>query len=140
MLTVFLGAYILLFTFFFFFKVVQYVSADIYDGKVIGKKQFSIEKYSRRSHKYYKTYVFPPKIEFTDKNGEIRSYSQVGWEEAVKFELNEKIQVLVTKNQEVYIYSLFTFWLEIEQLIYMLGAAIVLTIFIAIVIHFVNPS
>jgi hypothetical protein len=138
MLTVFLTTYIVLLIFFFFFKITQYVNANIYDGKVIGKKQFRVEKYSRHSNKYYKTYVFPPKIEFTDKTGEVRNYSQIGWEEAIPFELDEKIKVLVTKNDEVYIYSLFTFWLEIEKVIKLLGASIILTVFIEIVIHFIN--
>jgi hypothetical protein len=45
MLTVFLTTYIVLLIFFFFFKITQYVNANIYDGKVIGKKQFRVEKY-----------------------------------------------------------------------------------------------
>ena len=117
----------------FLFKTYQYSLGEIYKGEVIGIESFKVIKHPIgrfSSNKPYTTFVYPQKIKFTDKNNYTHIYSELSWDDEVKFEMNEKINILKTNNGKIYILTLFNFWLNTTNVILIFGASIFITILI----------
>lgn len=117
-------------------KIYQYSFGKIYKGEVVDIESFEIT--NSRGNKFtgyrtYKTNVYPQKIKYTDDENNVWYYSNSIWAEEMKYEMNEKIDVLKTKDGKIYILRFFSFWFNTTNLIVIFGLSIFLTIIAEII-------
>lgn len=117
-------------------KTYQYSFGEIYKGEVVDIESFEITN-SRGNkllgYRTYKTNVYPQKIKYTDNENNTWFYSESSWNEEIRYEMNEKIDVLETNDGKIYILRFFSFWFNTTNLIVIFGASIFLTIIIEII-------
>lgn len=109
-------------------KLYQYSFGKIYKGEVVDVTSIEVIKRSRNGE--YKSYVYPQKIKFTDYENKIWFYSEASWDEEMRYEINEKIEVLESKEGNIYIFRLFSFWLNTTNLVVIFGLSIFLTLIV----------
>ncbi|MCK6608761.1 MAG: hypothetical protein L6Q46_10760 [Flavobacterium sp.] len=134
--TTFLSLIIFLLFVNLFFKIYQYSLGEVYVGQIVGNESFEVVKRSVgrfSSNRSYISHVFPQKIKFTDKNNRTCFYSEVSWNDEVKYELNQKVNVLKTNKGRIYILTLWSFWLNTTNMIFIFGVSIFITILIEII-------
>lgn len=122
-----------------FIKTYQYSIGEIYVGEIVGNESFEVVKRSVgrfSSNRPYISHVFPQKIKYIDKSNKTYFYSEVSWDDEVKYELNERVNVLKTNNGSIYILTLWSFWFNTTNVILIFGASI----FITILIEFIKDN
>lgn len=132
----FLFVVIILFLINLSIKSYQYAFGNIYKGEIVDIESFEVTKYGGSKYsgsRSYKSHVFPQKIKFTDNENKVWYYSEPSWEDEMKYEMNEKIEVLETKDGKIYILRLFSFWLNTTNLVVIFGVSVFLTFIIEMI-------
>ena len=124
---------LVVFSGFLYLKIINLNNYNFYDGKITGlhKVVKDYKEAGGRGHGTVRIAREMPEIEYY-KNGDTIKCDQGDLRLVTNFKLNEKITVLVDKenNNKTMIYSLFYYWIDYNELIIFLFSFLIILGFI----------